>query len=152
MDIRTKRVSNFLVCFGIALGFVFLIAQYGWTGAIYFFIRILIPILVFYLLFLMRALGAGDIKLFSVISSFIGLKGFAEVIFYSFLAGAAYSMLVLIRNRNLSARLRYATSYVQTALVTKSIPKYDHRSDGKQNVIPFSAAVFAGYLFFLIKK
>lgn len=94
----------------------------------------------------MRVLGAGDIKLFSVISSFTGLKGLAEIIVYSFLAGAVFSLIVLVHNRNLSVRLNYVFNYVKTALVTKSIPKYDYKSDGKQNVIPFSAVIFAGFL------
>lgn len=148
MDIQTKRVSNRLVGCGLVLGFLFHIVKYGWVGSIYFFIRIMIPVLVFYLFFLMRVLGAGDIKLFSVISSFIGLKGLAEVLVYSFLAGAVFSLIVLFRNRNLSARLNYVLYYVKTAIVTKSIPRYDYQSDGKQNVIPFSAVIFAGFLIY----
>ena len=148
MDIRTKRVSNDLIGFGLFLGFIFHIVKYGWVGSIYFFIRIFVPVLVFFLFFLMRVLGAGDIKLFSVISSFIGLKELAEVLFYSFFTGAVFSLIILIRNRNLSARLMYVLNYVKTALVTKSIPYYDYKSDGKQNVIPFSAVIFAGFLIY----
>ena len=96
----------------------------------------------------MHVLGAGDIKLFSVISGFTGFWELAEVIFYSFLAGAVFSLIVLIRNHNLSARLMYVLNYVKTALVTKSIPYYDYKSDGKQNVIPFSAVIFAGFLIY----
>jgi len=149
MDIRTRRVSNYLVGFGIIIGFVFHLAEYGWVGSICFFIRIFVPVLVFYLFFLMRVLGAGDIKLFSVISSFIGLKKLAEVIVYSFLVGAVFSFIVLIRNHNLLERLSYVLYYVKTALVTKSIPKYDSRANGKQNVIPFSAAIFVGFLIYI---
>lgn len=145
MDIRTKRVSNRLVVFGWLVGFVSNLAMYGWAGSIYFFIRMMVPVLIFYLFFLMRVLGAGDIKLFSVISGFIGLRELAEIIVYSFLAGAVFSLIVLIHNRNLPARLIYVSDYIKTVLVTKSIPKYDCESDGKQNVIPFSAAIFAGY-------
>lgn len=150
MDIRTKRVSNCLVGFGLFFGFIFHIVKYGWMGSIYFIIRIFTPVLVFYLFFLMRVLGAGDIKLFSVISSFIGLKGLVQIIVYSFLTGAVFSLIVLVHNRNLSVRLNYVFNYVKTALVTKSIPKYNYQSDGKQNVIPFSAVIFVGFLIYLL--
>lgn len=149
-DIRKKRVSNRLVVFGLLVSFILNLVMYGWTNIIFFFIRILIPVLIFYLFFLMHVLGAGDIKLFSVICGFTGFWELAEVIFYSFLAGAVFSLIVLIRNHNLSARLMYVSDYIKTALITKSILRYDHESDGKQNVIPFSAAIFAGYFIYLL--
>lgn len=151
MDIRTKRVSNRLVIFGLCLGFVLHLGMNGWMGILIFFIRIIVPILVFYLFFLMRVLGAGDIKLFSVVCGFIGIRESIRVVMYSFLAGAACSLVVLLYNRNLFARLMYVSDYIKTALVTKSIPRYDYESDGKQNVIPFSAAIFAGYIVYLLK-
>lgn len=98
----------------------------------------------------MRVLGAGDIKLFSVISGFTGFWELTEIIFYSFFAGAVFSSIVFIRNHNLSARLIYVSDYIRKSLIAKSILRYDHESDGKQNVIPFSAAIFAGYFIYLL--
>lgn len=149
MDIRTRKISNRLILSGLVLGCIRNLSQYGWKGSIYFLILISLPVLVFYLLFLMRALGAGDIKLFSVICSCIGLKGFVEVVKFSFLAGAACSILVLIRNKNLFYRMVYFSDYVRTALFTKSIAKYDYKSDGKQNFIHFSVSIFVGYVVYL---
>ncbi len=149
MDLQTKKISNRLILSGLLLGCMRNLAQYGWKGSIYFLILISFPVLIFYLLFLMRALGAGDIKLFSVISSCIGLEGFLEVVKFSFLAGAACSFLVLLRNKNLYARIHYLSHYVKTALLTKSITKYDYESGGKQNFIHFSIAILAGFIVYL---
>ena len=93
---------------------------------------------------------AGQTSYFFSYGSWFRFWELAEVIFYSFLAGAVFSLIVLIRNRNLSARLMYVSDYIKTALITKSILRYDHESDGKQNVIPFSAAIFAGYFIYLL--
>ena len=79
---------------------------------------------------------------------FSEVRHIIDAIFYSFFTGAVFSLIILIRNRNLSARLMYVLNYVKTALVTKSIPYYDYKSDGKQNVIPFSAVIFAGFLIY----
>ncbi|MDE6889355.1 MAG: A24 family peptidase [Eubacterium sp.] len=149
MDIRTMKISNRLIGFGLCFGYMYNIVQYGWYGSIYFLIRISLPVLVFYLLFLMRALGAGDIKLFSVISSCVGLEHLTKIVVYSFLLGALLSALVLICNRNLYSRLFYLSGYIRTALLTKSITKYDHRSDGKQNYIHFSVPILVGYVMYL---
>lgn len=149
MDIRTKKISNRLILSGLLLGCIRNLTEYGWKGSIYFLILISLPVLVFYLLFLMRALGAGDIKLFSVISSCIGLEGFVEVVKFSFLAGAVCSFLLLLRNQNLYHRIAYLSDYIRTALLTKSIAKYDYESDGKQNFIHFSVSILIGYMVYL---
>lgn len=149
MDVQTKKISNRLILLGLFLGCIHNITKYGWKGSIYFLILISLPVLIFYLLFLMRALGAGDIKLFSVISSCIGLEGFVEVAVFSFLAGAACSLFVLLHNRNLYGRIAYLSHYIRTALLTKSITKYDYESDGKQNCIHFSASILVGFFVYL---
>lgn len=149
MDIRTTKISNRLILCGWMTGCMYNLLEYGWKGSIYFLIQFSIPVLVFYLLFLMRALGAGDIKLFSVISSCIGLNGFVKVVLFSFLAGAVISLYILIRNRNFYHRFAYFSCYFKTVLLTKSITRYDFQSDGKQNYIHFSIAILAGYLMYL---
>lgn len=149
MDIHTNKISNRLIGFGLFLGYIRNLTVYGWNGSVYFLIQISLPVLVFYLLFLMRALGAGDIKLFSVIGSCIGLEGLVKVVIYSFLSGAAFSCIVLVRNQNLYSRLTYFSGYIRTALLTKSITKYDYKSDGKQNMIHFSVPVLIGFLMYL---
>lgn len=151
MDIRRRQISNRLVSLGLLAGFIRNLSEYGWDGSFHFLIQVSIPVLIFYLLFLMHAFGAGDIKLFSVISSCIGLEGFIEVVVYSFLAGAVFSFIILIRNKNLYARLAYFSYYVRTVLSTKSIIKYDYESDGKQNFIHFSTAILIGYGIYLWK-
>lgn len=148
-DIRTGKISNRLIGLGLLTGYIHNLMLYSWKGSIYFLIQISIPVLIFYLLFLVRALGAGDIKLFSVICSCIGLKGFGKVAIYSFLVGSVFSFLVLLRNRNLYGRMTYLFYYIKTTLLTKSISKYDYQSDGKQNYIHFSLSVFIAYLMFL---
>lgn len=149
MDVRTGKISNRLIVSGLFMGYVRNLIEYGWNGSLYFLIQISLPVLVFYLLFLMHALGAGDIKLFSVICSCIGLEGLVKVVVCSFLAGAVFSALMIIHNKNLYSRITYFSDYVKTALLTKSISKYNYDSDGKQNYIHFSIPVLIGYFMYL---
>jgi len=148
-DVRTGKVSNRLIVQGLFLGFIRNLGECGWNGSFHFLLQVSVPVFMFYLFYLMHALGAGDIKLFSVVSSCIGLRGLVNVIVYSFLVGAVFSIVLLARNKNLYSRLAYFSNYVRTALYTKSIIKYDHESDGKKNFIHFSVAVFFGFVIYL---
>ena len=72
-----------------------------------------------------------------------------KVVLFSFLAGAVNSLYILIRNRNFYNRFVYFSCYFKAVLLTKSIPRYDFKSDGKQNYIHFSVAILAGDLMYL---
>ena len=144
-DITSGRISNRLICLGIGTGFLFRIWESGPKGLILSVIQIIIPVIVLFLLFLMRALGAGDIKLFSMIGSIWSLKVLCFCMFFSFLAGAVFSLLKLLHQKNLLARLNYFCRYVRNCFLEKSIGIYDRQSDGKQNIIHFSIAILVGF-------
>ena len=145
MDIRKGRISNRLICLGIVSGILIRIWESGVEGLVLSVVQIFIPVIVLFLLFLMRALGAGDIKLFSVIGSIWNLKVLCSCMFFSFVAGAVMSLGKLLYHKNLFARLEYFCRYVQECFFTKSIGVYRRQSDGKQNIIYFSIAVFVGF-------
>lgn len=145
-DIRSYRISNRLICMGLFTGLLFQIWESGIQGIFLFLLQIILPVVMLYLLFLMRALGAGDIKLFSVIGGIWNLKIVCYCILFSFLFGAVYSLLLLIAHKNLLPRLQYFWNYMRTALAAKRIGRYDRESDGKRNIIHFSIAVLLGYI------
>lgn len=96
MDIRSTKISNRLIVCGYLLGLVIRIMGNGWRGAIDFLFCISLPVILLYLLFLMRALGAGDIKLFSVAGGFLTMKELVLLVFVSILVGAMISIAKLV--------------------------------------------------------
>lgn len=145
MDIRSWRISNRLMVSGLFLGLFFQIWQYRIRGVGIFIVNVSIPVILLFLLFLMRALGAGDIKLFSVISSIWNLKIACITIIASFFIGAVMSLCKLICERNLFSRLCIFRDYVCQVMATGKIKKYPRESGGKQNFIHFSVAILIGF-------
>ena len=144
-DITSGRISNRLICLGISTGFFFRIWESGPKGLFLSVIQIIIPVIVLFLLFLMRALGAGDIKLFSMIGSIWSWKVLFCCIIFSFFTGAVLSLIKLLYQKNLFIRLHYFCHYVQKCIATRSITYYERHSDGKQNIICFSVAILVGF-------
>lgn len=93
----------------------------------------------------MRALGAGDIKLFSVIGGIWNFKVLGSCMFFSFLAGAVFSFLKLVYQKNLLKSLKYFFQYVQVSLQEGKVRAYDRACDGMQNIIYFSISIFIGF-------
>lgn len=96
-DIRTTKISNRLILAGLAAGLSFRIWGSGGAGVFTFLVNISIPVILLYLLFLKRALGAGDIKLFSVAGGFLGSKELIMLILTTFLIAAGLSLLKIIQ-------------------------------------------------------
>ena len=145
MDIRTWRISNRLIGCGLLAGLFLQVWRYQVRGIIIFIVHVSVPIILLYLLFLMRALGAGDIKLFSVISSIWNLKIMFFTMAAAFFVAAIISLCKLIYQKNLFARLCVFGNYLHQVKMTGRIKKYPRISEGKQNIIHFSVAILIGF-------
>lgn len=146
MDIHKRKISNRLILTGLMAGLIFQMAESGWKGAGVFFINVSIPIILCYLLFLMRALGAGDIKLFSVIGSIWNLEILFVTIIASFVTAAGMSLCKLLYHRNLISRLCVFGKYICQVAAEGRVFHYPVKSQDKQNIIHFSIAILIGYI------
>lgn len=88
MDFRKQKISNRLIAFGLFSGLILRILGEGSIGIVHFLVNISIPVILLFLLFWLRALGAGDIKLFSVVGGFLETRQLFWVLITAFLAAA----------------------------------------------------------------
>ena len=86
------KISNRLIVCGLIWGLVLKIWGNGYVGILYFIPNITIPVVLLFLLFQMHDLGAGDIKLFSLVGGFLTTKQLFLVMFDSFLFAAVLGM------------------------------------------------------------
>ncbi|MCR5107134.1 MAG: A24 family peptidase [Lachnospiraceae bacterium] len=87
MDIISLRVSNYLIIAGMITGLSISVYRDGAKGALSSLIGALIPFLLLFVFFIFRYFGAGDIKLFSMIGTFLGPQGVMLVLIYAVLTG-----------------------------------------------------------------
>ncbi len=94
-DLKTFKIPNKLTYGGCLLGFTYSLATEGFYGLLISLVWFLVPVAILFLLFCFRFLGAGDIKLYSVIGSFI-FSDVLQVIIWSMILGALYGLLLII--------------------------------------------------------
>lgn len=87
-DFKKQRISNRLIAFGLFSGLILRILGEGSAGTVHFLVNISIPVILLFLLFWLRALGAGDIKLFSVVGGFLETRQLLLVMLAAFFAAA----------------------------------------------------------------
>ncbi len=144
MDLIREKIDNrFLaVCWVLAAGYQ--AGSAGFKGIGIFLTGSIIPIMMLYVLFRFRMLGAGDIKLLSVIGGIVGPTVIFKCIVLSFLFGALLSLGFVLVCGNLTARLLYFANYINHVItVKKALPYYrpGKRMENIHFTIPILMAV-----------
>lgn len=96
MDFENGKISNRLIVSGLFWGLAFRLLGEGSAGLVHFLVNISIPVILLFLLFQMRVVGAGDIKLFSVAGGFLTTEQLLYVMLAAFVAGAAIGLGKLV--------------------------------------------------------
>lgn len=105
MDLRTMKVDNGWLLFCTLFGLLMQITESGIQGLGFWCTGLGFPIILLGALFWFRMLGAGDIKLLSVIGGMIGPYKILHCIWYSALIGAGISVAILILTGNIRQRI-----------------------------------------------
>jgi prepilin peptidase CpaA len=114
---------------------------------VYFLLRMVLVTALFFVLFLFRMIGAGDIKMAALICGYMGLHTGALAIFSGFLIGAIWSLIKMIGNGILICRFSYLLTYIRYVFQTGKITAYYRpERDGYDFVIPFGFCLFLGTL------
>lgn len=123
VDVKTDRVPNQYILLGYLTGIYWNFQNYGIKGIITFLVNALWPIVLLYILFCIRAVGAGDIKLISVMSTYLVPSTTIHVVVASVFVGAFLSILkILSRRRQRSERVFvYSTAYRSRSLIHYTI-------------------------------
>lgn len=144
-DIKTYKIKNHIILPFIAAGTVTNYIIYGIKGVKDSFWGIVIPILILFIFYALRMLGAGDIKLFSAIGAITGIKFVLYSMAYSFLAGGVIALFILAANRNWKQRLLYLLNYLKCCFLSNSLLPYSsfEEKDSK-NRFRFGYAIACG--------
>ena len=129
LDFYRGKIPNILVIAGCCYGLVRLIY---YQNILKFIPGIVFPFIVLYPLYKIGVIGAGDIKIFSMIGFYFPFMESIFCIFTAFLLGALVSVFSFIRYENFWERMTYLFSYLRECLFTGHFRYYYLDSKGKQ--------------------
>lgn len=148
MDLQTQKIPNIWLCCGwmSGLGYQFLTNQI--QGIEGFAAGSLLPVALLWILFIFRMIGAGDIKLLSVLGGIMGVPAILSCLVWSVIFGAVLSAAILIICGDLPQRLNYFTNYFKLYFQTgKRVP---YRMEGSRpEHIHFSVPILMGTLLWI---
>lgn len=148
-DLSEYKIRNPIILAGWIAGLAFRYFREGILSAGLGVVCIAAVIAAAWPLFLLRWIGAGDIKLLSVVAGFYGLRFLGKVIVLLLFFAGIVSLAHLLKKRLFLRRFRYFIQYVMYG--RKGI-YYDAQRDGREWVIPMAPLLAAAYFFIRIQE
>ena len=142
-DLWKKKIPNSLVITGFVLGWVRILLKPDTESIFNHFIGIIFPFFICIPLYLMGTLGAGDIKLFSMLGCFLSAKEALYCFWLSFALAGVFSFIFLIKKKILISRLKYAGSYLLDCLRRGRLKNYYPSGEAGQIMRENSSISFA---------
>ncbi|KNY25075.1 A24 family peptidase [Pseudobacteroides cellulosolvens] len=149
-DIRSFKIKNLITYPAVIFGIVINTYFYGIHGLKDTIIAVFIPIIVLFIFFTLRMLGAGDIKLYCAIGAIMGCKFVAVCLVYSFLVGGFISVTILLLRKNVLQRFKILFNYIKATIVLMKVDKYQDFTNDKNGLFRFSYAVLGGTIISLV--
>jgi len=115
LDYFKGKIPNFLIVIGCCYGLIRMIYYHDFLNSIP---GILFPIIILFPLYKIGVIGAGDIKLFSMLGFYFTFMETIFCIFSAFLLGAIISMFSFLRYGNFVERISYLFSYLSESFLT----------------------------------
>lgn len=134
MDCLTWKISNIWLYSWMGVGFIFNGIVFGTEGIIRALFGFLVPVAVLGIFFYFRMIGAGDIKLFGALGTWIGPDSILMCMLWSFIAAAVMAVMILILNRTTKERLRYLKDYFKRFFGSNVKTDYEIQSAGKARI------------------
>ena len=98
-DVRTRRIPNWLTFPAAALGLVAATLAHGGHGTVSSAAGFLVGLALFFPLFVLKGLGAGDVKLMGALGAWLGTSVIFGVAFYTTLAGGVLALALIVQAR-----------------------------------------------------
>ena len=151
-DIRQRRIPNWLTVTGVLAGFALNGWLYGLGGLLGSAKGIGLAFLVYLPLYLLRAFGAGDVKLMGAVGAIVGPAAWLGVFLFSVVIGALFGIVAL------AAKGRVAQALRNMGLILKELSRFrapyaKHESlaisSSEALTLPHGAAIALGSLVFI---
>src|SRR5712691_11899739 len=150
-DVKDRLIPNRLTYSAAIAGFALQSVLHGWNGLLLSAGGILLFGGVFLLFYLIRAMGAGDVKLAAAIGRIVGPSATLQVMYATALAGGALAIFFMVLSGRIVETLRntlwVAGFHVQHGLQTHPVVNLDNPTVVR---MPYGLAFAAGTLYWAV--
>ncbi|MEK3887593.1 A24 family peptidase [Bacillus sp. FSL K6-3431] len=141
LDVKYSKLPNWLTVSGMAFGLVYHLITGGIDGLIFSIVGLLVVGFIFILLYIFRAIGAGDAKLFAAIGSIVGMEISLYLSMYSVVYAAIIGAIILLFTKTILRKLTNAFFAILGTAISRDFSVLEDFKATKSTRFPFMYAV-----------
>lgn len=149
-DYKHGKIPNHLILIGMAAGIMRLIVKEDLFDILAYLPGIILPVILFYPAYKVGGIGAGDLKLFSVLGFYFPFMQSMLCIFTSLFLAALLSLVKMTYYQNLTERMEYLFSYLKESILSGKFQYYykdqENGKSSKRAQIHLAAPIFVAAL------
>lgn len=116
-DLRFRKIPNWLTFSATAIGFLGNALVDGLPGMLFSLKGLALGLGLFLILYMMGAMGAGDVKLLAAVGSFIGADAVLSAGFVAMLLGGLYAIAMMISHYGVQASLKQIGTILKACIL-----------------------------------
>ena len=151
IDIRIQKIPNVLTFPTMVLGLIYYSITTGLDGLLFSLGGLALGIAIFFILYMMGGMGAGDIKLMGAVGAIIGSKGVLLTALLSAIVGGVYALIVLLFNiQYLKDLIKRSSIMIKSFVFTKQLIPIPADKSLKQPKLCYGVAIAIGTFSYLL--
>ena len=153
IDVRSNRIPNWLTYTALGLALASRTLWGGWPALKQGLWGALLGGGVFFLFFLVRGMGAGDVKLMGAGSAWAGLHGAVKLLIATAYAGGAIALVYIVFHKQVGTTIRNLGTLLKFHLTSgiRPHPKLSLQSKTARR-LPYGLAIAIGSIYLLISS
>ncbi len=140
-DFKAYRISNKLILSGLSIRFFFLFLKGSYLSMLQCLCVFIFVCIMFLPIYYIRAIGAGDGKVFALICCFVGIKQGVQIIVLAFIIAGIFSIIKLVHHKIFFIQLQSLAEYITQSCYSKKVVPYKGMLANQKNVIHFSLPI-----------
>lgn len=143
-DVKTEKIPNKLIVIFAPIAVINSLIVGGVTGLLFSAGAMLAAGSMMMLLYILKAIGAGDVKAFAIIGLITNIEYVLYCMFYAIIVGGVIALLILLFTRTFLSRMIKALHYISSAIILKSTAPIETFKVTQAKTMPFMIAVLPG--------
>ena len=150
-DVRAHRIPNLLNYSALLLGLISSTLVGGWQGLEQGVAGALIGGGVFFLFYLVKGMGAGDVKLMAAVGAWLGIKQTVVVMMASAIAGGVLAIIYVVFYRRLWSTVQNMGELIRFHFTSGVRPHPELNLQDSSSVrLPYGLAIAVGTAYLLV--
>jgi len=146
-DLRSARIPNWLTYSGLLTALVLRFGVLGWSGLKSGAIGMLVAGGLFLILFVMGAMGGGDLKLMACVGAWAGSAQVIAILLAAALAGGLLAVFYILFRQGVLTTIRNLFELIRFRLTSGLRPHPRLNVRNADTRVPFGVAIAMGTLF-----